>query len=172
MCSRQWSVDRGQGETQGLRFAKQRLARRIPKRRLGTTGLGLGRGAKQSFAGTHSQAELGNDRVRGAKRRFSGRIPKRRLGTTGLRQGWGWGEGRSGASRDAFPSGAWERQGYDRVGAWFFYPSGGEEAVRGRLRLTQKTPANAKAAPVRKLPVSSSPNSSTPPATPKIGVRT
>ena len=51
---------------------------------------GLIREAKQSFAVTHSQAELGNDR-RGAKRRFARRIPKRRLGTTG--------EGRSRASR-------------------------------------------------------------------------
>ena len=67
-----WVCRRGGG-------AKQRLARRIPKRRLGTTPLG----AKQSFAPTHSQAELGNDRVR---------VP-------------------SGAWRDAFPSGAWERHG-------------------------------------------------------------
>ena len=46
--------------------------------------------AKQRFAGTHSQAEIGNDNGRQrrqdeseAKRRFAGRIPKRRLGTTG-----------------------------------------------------------------------------------------
>ena len=50
-----------------------------------------GRGEAE-LRGTHSQAELGNDRVRGAKRRFAGRIPKRRLGTT--KQSFG----------DAFPS--------------------------------------------------------------------
>ena len=48
----------------------------------------------------------------GAKQSLAGRIPKQSLGTTGMTA-----EGRSGASRDAFPSGAWERQrGGDRGG--------------------------------------------------------
>ena len=50
--------------------------------------------AKQRFAGTHSQAELGNDNGRQRRQDES--------------------ERRSGASRDAFPSGAWERQRDDR----------------------------------------------------------
>ena len=50
--------------------------------------------AKQSFAGTHSQAEIGNDNGRQRRQDES--------------------ERRSGASRDAFPSGAWERQRDDR----------------------------------------------------------
>ena len=64
----------------GMRPAKLCLAN---LNRGNESGIGREGGeAKQSFAVTHSQAELGNDR-RGAKRRFARRIPKRRLGTTG-----------------------------------------------------------------------------------------
>ena len=79
----------------------------------GESGIGrVIREAKQSFAGTHSQAELGNDRglifpilesVRGL------RFAKRRL---------------------AFPSGAWERQGRqgdDREGGFLFVGGVGVE---------------------------------------------
>ena len=56
-------------------FAKQSLARRIPKQSLGTTGDRGGGG--RSGRGCNPRPAR-----RGAKRRFAGRIPKRRLGTT------------------------------------------------------------------------------------------
>ena len=68
-----WGRSRDDGEVGGgFEIAKRRLARRIPKRRLGTTG----------FRGAWVTGGCG--RIEVAKRHLAGRIPKRRLGTTGF----------------------------------------------------------------------------------------
>ena len=139
-----------------IEVAKRRLARRIPKRRLGTTGLGRRLGmtggcgrievCQAALGETHSQAALGNDRVGGAffrtLRLLSGgdsgyfhlarlhsfrmfgfaRARDENSGMTRLGGDFGFvggGEAPSGAWREAFPSGAWERQGTGLGGAFF-----------------------------------------------------
>jgi hypothetical protein len=82
----------------------------VPKLGLGMSVAKLGfasLGREAELRGERSQAELGNEKE-GAKRSFAASVPKPSLGTRR--------KARSGASRRAFPSRAWEREGEKGTG--------------------------------------------------------